>query len=148
MKSQLLTALSVVGVLGTATTAMAVNTDTLASIDPGVIGEATDVLIPATDPSAVAPVPTATPAPADESAAPTTPAPQDVSVSSGTSTSSNPGQANPGVTEVVAPAPAPVAPVDAVTGGSGSRVTSPTDEHDDDYEEDHDEDHEEEDDDD
>lgn len=146
MKSQLLTALSVVGVLGTATTAVAVNTDTLASIDTGVIGEATDVLIPTTEPSAVAPVPTATPAPADESTATTTPAPQDGSVSSGTSTSSNPSQANPGVTEVVAPAP--VAPVDAVTGGSGSRVTSPTEEHDDDYEEDHDEDHEEEDDDD
>ena len=47
-----MTALSIVGVLGTATTAMAVNTDALANLDPSVIGTATDTLLPDSTPPA------------------------------------------------------------------------------------------------
>lgn len=150
MKSQLVTTLSIVGVLGTATTAMAINTDTLANIDPSAIGTATDTLL--TDPNATtlpADAPTATPAPTDPSA---TPAPSDPTTTPGT-TAQTPGQ----------PAPAAQNPqaqvVNGTTGGSGTRVAGSVpattnyddDEHDDDDEhedEDHeDDDHEEEDDD-
>jgi hypothetical protein len=147
MKSQLMTALSIVGVLGTATTAMAVNTDALATLDPGAIGTATDTLLPGTavpvDPAA----PVATPAPADPSATatpvdPTTP--QTGGTAGGTagipSTVQNPQ----------------TAPVNGTSGGSGSRVNPATgavvnyqDDEDDDHDEDgeHEDEHEEEDDD-
>ena len=78
MKSQLMTALSIVGVLGTATTAMAVNTDALSNLDPSAIGNATDTLLPGTqsttDPAQLTDPasPSATPAPTDPSAPPET----------------------------------------------------------------------------
>jgi len=49
MKSQLITILSVVGVLGTAGAAMAINSDALSSVPSGSIGGATQVLVPASD---------------------------------------------------------------------------------------------------
>lgn len=113
MKSQLVTTLSIVGVLGTATTAMAINTDTLANIDPSAIGTATDTLL--TDPNATtlpADAPTATPAPTDPSA---TPAPSDPSTTSGT-TAQTPGQPAPAVQNPQAQV------VNGTTGGSGTRV--------------------------
>ena len=140
MKSQLMTALSIVGVLGTATTAMAVNTDALATLDPGAIGTATDTLLPGTavpvDPAA----PVATPAPADPNA---TPAPVDPAAPQTGGTSGTPSTVqNP-----------PTAPVNGTSGGSGSRVDPATgavvnyedDDHDEDGE--HEDEHEEEDDD-
>ena len=140
MKSQLMTALSIVGVLGTATTAMAVNTDALATLDPGAIGTATDTLLPGTavpvDPAA----PVATPAPADPNA---TPAPVDPAAPQAGGTSGTPSTAqNP-----------QTAPVNGTSGGSGSRVDPATgavvnyedDDHDEDGE--HEDEHEEEDDD-
>lgn len=143
MKSQLLTTLSIVGVLGTATTAMAVNTDVLASLDPSAIGTATDTLLPAPA-STELPAPTATPAPADPSAAPVDP-----------SAPAQPGTSNPGGSSGSVPVVQnpQTAIVNGTSGGSGSRVDPATgatvnyedDDHDED--EDHDEDHEEEDDD-
>lgn len=151
MKSQLLTTLSIVGVLGTATTAMAANTDVLASLDSPEIGSATEVLLPATSSSTEpgATDPTATPAPTDPSA---TPAP---SPSTSSSTTSGNGQAPSGGTAPVAqPATAPV--VNGTSGGSGSRVapsaavpgaTTYNDDDDEDHEdEEHEEEHEEDDD--
>ena len=146
MKSQLMTALSIVGVLGTATTAMAVNTDALATLDPGAIGTATDTLLPGTavpvDPAA----PVATPAPADPNA---TPAPVDPAApqAGGTTTGGTSG------TPSTAQNPQ-TAPVNGTSGGSGSRVDPATgavvnyedDDHDEDDEHEDDE-HEEEDDD-
>jgi hypothetical protein len=46
MKSSWITALTIVGVLGTATAAMAINADTLKGIDGGTIGNAIEVLVP------------------------------------------------------------------------------------------------------
>lgn len=46
MKSSVVTALIIVGVLGTSTAAMAMNTDTLSGIDAGTIGKAIEVLVP------------------------------------------------------------------------------------------------------
>ena len=46
MKTSAIIALSIVGVLGTAGAAMAVNGSTLASFSEGTIGQATDVLVP------------------------------------------------------------------------------------------------------
>jgi hypothetical protein len=152
MKSQLMTALSIVGVLGTATTAMAVNTDALASLDSGAIDTATDTLLP-DSPATDQPIPTATPAPLDPSAAPVDPttAPQ----SGGTSQGGSSQTVNSGSAPVVQPAQATV--VNGTSGGSGSRVDPATgatvpnyeddDDHDDDDHDD-DDDHEEEEDDD
>jgi hypothetical protein len=160
MKSQLMTALSIVGVLGTATTAMAVNTDALATLDPGAIGTATDTLLPGTaapvDPAA----PVATPAPADPNASPTpttSSAPQTGGNVSGSNPRTNSGSA-PAAQEPQAPAvqQPQAAPVNGTSGGSGSRVDPATGavvNYEDDEDEDHDEDgehedeHEEEDDD-
>ena len=46
MKSSVVTALIIVGVLGTSTAAMAMNADTLSGIDAGTIGKAIEVLVP------------------------------------------------------------------------------------------------------
>lgn len=46
MKSSLITALTIVGVLGTAAAAMAVNADTLSGANQGTIGNAVEVLVP------------------------------------------------------------------------------------------------------
>ncbi|MDH6423486.1 hypothetical protein M2120_001225 [Aurantimicrobium minutum] len=137
MKSQLMTALSIVGVLGTATTAMAVNTDALSNLDPSAIGNATDTLLPdplaTTDPAQVTDpnAPTATPAPVDPSATPAVPA--------------VPGQAPavPAVPSVEA------AQVHGTSGGSGTRVATANGVAPAHHEEDHDDEgeHEEEDDD-
>ena len=126
MKSQLMTALSIVGVLGTATTAMAVNTDALSNLDPSAIGNATDTLLPdplaTTDPAQVTDpnAPTATPAPVDPSA---TPAPTH------TEEARRANAATPAVPAVPGQAPAvPAVPsveaaqVHGTSGGSGTRV--------------------------
>ena len=143
-----MTALSIVGVLGTATTAMAVNTDALSNLDPSAIGNATDTLLPdplvTTDPAQVTDqsTPEATPAPSDPSAAPVPVQTEQIRRANAATPAlpAEPGQA---------PAAAPglqSAPVNGTTGGSGTRVESSHDEHDDD--DDHEEDeHEEEDDD-
>lgn len=60
MKTSAIIALSIVGVLGTAGAAMAVNGTTLASFSQGTIGQATDVLVPSSDPTDE---PTGTPSP-------------------------------------------------------------------------------------
>ena len=126
MKSQLMTALSIVGVLGTATTAMAVNTDALSNLDPSAIGNATDTLLPdplaTTDPAQVTDpnAPTATPAPSDPSS---TPAP------SHTEEARRANAATPAVPAVPGQSPAiPAVPsvesaqVHGTSGGSGTRV--------------------------
>lgn len=156
MKSQLMTALSIVGVLGTATTAMAVNTDALANFDPGAIGTATDTLLPGTPVPADPTVPIATPAPTEPSTTPTpvdptAPTPVDPSApQSGVTTPGGTSGSSPVVQNPQA------APVNGTTGGSGSRVEPASgavvnddeeDDHDEDEDEDHEEDHEEEDDD-
>lgn len=46
MKTQLIAALSIAGILGTASTAMAVNANVLTNRDPAAIGNATDSLLP------------------------------------------------------------------------------------------------------
>ncbi len=148
MKSQLMTALSIVGVLGTATTAMAVNTDALANFDPGAIGTATDTLLPGTPVPADPTAPIATPAPTEPS---TTPSPVDPAApQSGVTTPGGTSGSSPVVQNPQA------APVNGTTGGSGSRVEPASgavvnydeeDDHDEDEAEDHEEDHEEEDDD-
>ena len=51
MKTSAIIALSIVGVLGTAGGAMAVNGTTLASFNQGTIGQATDVLVPTPEPT-------------------------------------------------------------------------------------------------
>ena len=148
MKSQLMTALSIVGVLGTATTAMAVNTDALATLDPGAIGTATDTLLPGTSVPVDPAAPVATPAPADPNA---TPAPVDPAApqTGGTTTGGTSG------TPATVQNPQ-AAPVNGTSGGSGSRVDPTTgavvnyeDDEDDDHDEDgeHEDEHEEEDDD-
>ncbi len=156
MKSQLMTALSIVGVLGTATTAMAVNTDALATLDPGAIGTATDTLLPGTavpvDPAA----PVATPAPADPSAAPTPVGntnPQTGGTTTGVTTTGGNTTGGTSGTPTAVQNPQ-IAPVNGTSGGSGSRVDPATgavvnyedDDHDEDDEHEDDE-HEEEDDD-
>ena len=108
MKSQLVTALSIVGVLGTATAAMAVNTDVLANVDQVTTGTATDTLLP--DPTgsnapAALDAPTATPAPSTDSSG--TPAP-----STPNGSSSNAAVAQTPANSVV----------NGTTGGSGARV--------------------------
>ena len=134
MKSQLMTALSIVGVLGTATTAMAVNTDALANLDPSAIGTATDTLLPDSTPPADPAAPAATPAPTE-----TAPV-ADPSAQPGPGATS--GGTTPGGTAVQNPQ---AAPVNGTTGGSGSRVNPATGavEHDDDDDHDDDEGHEE-----
>lgn len=148
MKSQLVTALTVVGVLGTATTAMAANTDVLALLDSPDIASATDALLPdpnaTTDPATVSD-PSATPAPTDPSATPA-PAPVDPDGSVPVQQQAGTTQHNSG--SAPAPAVQPVAAVvNGTTGGSGSRVAPAagvvTSEHDDDHDEDYDEDHDE-----
>lgn len=125
MKSPLVTVLTVVGILGTATVAMAANTDTLA----GVFGDgdpvsASEALVPSSD-STGAPATVPTPA-APAPVAPGTPASQtNQSTGTGSQPATDPG-ANPGVN----PAPAP-APSDGTTGGSGAYPGE-----DDEYEED------------
>lgn len=76
MKSQLLTALIVVGVLGTASAAMAINTDTLSKIDSGAIGRATEVLVPVVSGGV-----TSTPSAPGTSTPTTSPSPQGSDVS-------------------------------------------------------------------
>ncbi len=58
MKSPLIVTLSIIGVLGTATAAMAVNSGTLSAADQGTIGRAAQVLVPA---ATAAPTPGAIP---------------------------------------------------------------------------------------
>jgi hypothetical protein len=125
MKSQLMTALSIVGVLGTATTAMAVNTDALSNLDPSAIGNATDTLLPGTqstsDPAGVTDpaVPSATPAPSDPSVTA-----DPVATPEARRTEANEKRSNT-VTPAQAPAvvqPAQVVTVNGTSGGSGSRV--------------------------
>ena len=58
MKSPLIVILSIIGVLGTATAAMAVNSDTLGAVDQGTTGHAAQVLVPA---GTTTPTPEATP---------------------------------------------------------------------------------------
>lgn len=134
-----MTALSIVGVLGAATTAMAVNTDALGNIDPSAIGTATDTLLP--DPNATAnpaSVPVATPAPADPTAST---APADPNTAPGTTGQTPTGQAPAGKAPVVQTPQAAV--VNGTSGGSGTRVsgTAPasTNYEDDDEHEDEDE---------
>jgi hypothetical protein len=50
MKTPAIIALSIIGVLGTTGAAMAVNGATLAAINQGTIGQATDVLVPTSTP--------------------------------------------------------------------------------------------------
>jgi hypothetical protein len=135
MKSQLLSVLTVVGVLGTATAALAVNTDTLARFDGGVAGASSTAASEGTSlgtPSTTSPE--ATPA---KPGAPVTVS-ADGSVSEGdvrqpvvqSSSRVAPGAPAAPASRVVPVAPvapaAPVvapsetAPVDATTGGSGS----------------------------
>lgn len=61
MKSQLITVLSVVGVVATASAAMAINSDALTTVSNGAIGGAAEVLVP-TDNHSTLPA-TATPTP-------------------------------------------------------------------------------------
>lgn len=150
MKSQLMTALSIVGVLGTATTAMAVNTDVLANVDQVTAGTATDTLLPdpaGTSAPASGDVPTATPAPVStpEGSPATTPPGSTAPGAPSSNTGSSPAQAPAAQT--------PASPVvHGTSGGSGSRVapagttsvTSPSSDHDEDEHEDHEEEHEEE----
>jgi hypothetical protein len=62
MKSQLITVLSVVGVVATAGAAMAINSTALGTASNQTIGETTDVLVPVDD-GAVRPSRTASPSP-------------------------------------------------------------------------------------
>ena len=125
MKSQLVTALSIVGVLGTATAAMAVNTDVLANVDQVTTGTATDTLLP--DPTgsnapASLDAPTATPAPStstDSSGIPAPTAPN--GSSSNAANNSGTGQSNSSNPAPVAQTPANSV-VNGTTGGSGARV--------------------------
>ena len=116
MKSQLMTALSIVGVLGTATTAMAVNTDALSNLDPSAIGNATDTLLPdplaTTDPAQVTDPssPTATPAPVGPSATPEPAHTEDAR------------RGNAATPAVPAVPSVESAQVHGTSGGSGSRV--------------------------
>ena len=55
MKSKAIMALSVLGVLGTAGAAMAVNSDTLTSAPAGLVGQATAVLAPVATSTATPP---------------------------------------------------------------------------------------------
>lgn len=145
MKSQLMTALSIVGVLGTATTAMAVNTDVLANVDQVTAGTATDTLLPdpaGTSAPASGDVPTATPAPSEQSDDEAMETAERES-SSETETHSSSGQSRPaGQTPANAPAvQTPASPVvNGTTGGSGSRVApavnTPTVTHVEDHDED------------
>ena len=129
MKSQLMTALSIVGVLGTATTAMAVNTDALSNLDPSAIGSAADTLLPGTastpDPAGTADPtepaePTATPAPSEDA--------DEADESEPSSTPENKRRSNAVVPVSGQPAQAPAVNqpaqqvVNGTTGGSGSRV--------------------------
>jgi hypothetical protein len=81
MKSQLITVLSIIGVLGTAGTAVAVNSNAFSAVDQGSLGGATEVLTPASSDTLLEPssTPTASPSPSDipdavEPAAPAAPA--------------------------------------------------------------------------
>jgi hypothetical protein len=137
MKSQLMTALSIVGVLGTATTAMAVNTDVLASLDAETIGTATDTLLP--NPSVEnVPAPGAVPANPAAPVDPAAPALPGGTVVGGTV----PAPAVQGGTPVQAPAvqSPQAAVVDGISGGSGSREYEEDDEDGDDEDEDENED--------
>lgn len=143
MKSQLMTALSIVGVLGTATTAMAVNTDVLANVDQITTGTATDTLLP--DPAgsnapASLDAPTATPAPSASTDPSVTPATPGTTAPGGTSTTTvNEGGQAPAVQTPASPV------VNGTTGGSGSRVSPAANTSSYVEDEDHDEDHEDED---
>jgi hypothetical protein len=134
MKSQLMTVVSIVGVLGTATTAMAVNTDALSALDPGAIGAATDTLLP--DPTPTLLSPTATPAPSDPVITPVVPTVPEVGgSSSGNRTTDGNDSADIAVAPATVPDPVPApavqnpqAPVvDGSTGGSGGRNSEDND---------------------
>lgn len=139
MKSQLLSVLTVVGVLGTATAALAVNTDTLGNVDAGVADASTQAPLETTS-ADVQPVS----APEAVAATPTTPAAPVTISPDGTISSvavrqptaqQAPEVASPSAPAVAAPV-AP-APVDATTGGSGAAYDE-DDEDDDSSYEDHD----------
>jgi len=108
MKSQLVTALSIFGVIATAGGAMAVNSDALSSAIPGVIAQASEVLAPSgTAPSR---------APHDLSAAnaPTTDATADPTADPTGESAGSPTEAGSGAS-VAKTAPAAPAPVKAAT---------------------------------
>jgi hypothetical protein len=138
MKSQLLSVLTVVGVLGTASAALAVNTDAVTNLDAGLVDTSSPAIVPETSSpdTQSALTPEATPASPTDPAAPVTISPD--------GTISNAGVKQPAaqqsfdgtapaapVTPVVA-APAAPAPVDATTGGSGAASGSDDDDDDDD----------------
>jgi hypothetical protein len=123
MKSQLLTVLTVAGVLGTATAALAVNTDTLANIDSvaadvAPVASGAPVATPSLTPVATS-APTTPPAADPEAVLPDVP-------DAGALSTSPVSQQSYGV---AAPAPAP-APVDATSGGSGATSGAYDDEED------------------
>ena len=106
MKSSWITALTIVGVLGTSTAALAINADTLSGIERGTIGNAIEVLVPvvsADDDSE--PVISTTPVPSSPPSVPDSSGGQDGS-SQGTS-----------------PAPVISGPSES-TGSSGSDATT------------------------
>jgi hypothetical protein len=150
MKSQLLSVLTVVGVLGTATAALAVNTDTLASLDVSA-GEASNSVPATTAEGTSNALPLATPAPTTAPGAPVTVSPDGSITGDGVQQPNAQPVYNPAPAPVAAVAPAPVAPapVDATTGGSGAPSGSyddDDDEGDDSSYEDHDEEEDEDDD--
>jgi hypothetical protein len=101
MKSPLIVILSIIGILGTATAAMAVNSGTLGAVDQGTIGRAAQVLVP---------VGTATPTPEATSAPSPTPTAEELN-----DTSSSNGQ------HVFEPTP-DTEHVDATSGADDSSV--------------------------
>lgn len=122
MKSQLLSVLTVVGVLGTATAALAVNTDTLGNVDAGATDASTQAPLETTS-ADVQPVsaPEAVPASPTDPAAPVTISP-DGTISSGAVRQPTAQQASEVASPSAPAVAAPVAPtpVDATTGGSGA----------------------------
>lgn len=115
--------LSVVGVLGTAGAAMAVNSDTLTNAPVGLVGQATTVLEPISTPTATPPAVPA-PAPTADVGATWTPlAPRPAGASTavpaaGTAAEFAGDDSSPA--PAAAPAPAATAPVAGTSGGSGA----------------------------
>ena len=125
MKSQLLTVLIVVGVLGTASAAMAINTDTLLKIDSGDIGRATEVLVPVVSggetssrrlgpPSIFTPTPTSSPASEVSGNPGTSQTPAASTSPSQTGSSVTPSTGGSGQVDVKVLAPVPTVPVPGV----------------------------------
>lgn len=132
MKTQLLTALSIAGVLGTSTAALAANTEIFSGPADTNIGNAADVLLPVTDstanPQGATPAPTVVTQPGT---APTQASnPDEISQVTGTRgdgqgyLNDNPAPVDPAVN----PPAGNVQPPHGTTGGSGARANPDDDE--------------------